>query len=78
MISPDRNLLVYSIPQALHMAGASDRDSDLERDLRLESWLGSRRYWIVESPDVDQYISLAASQGVEILLVKEKTDVNQS
>ena len=70
---------IYSMAQAYHMAGIHHRDHDIEKDLRMETWLGTRRAATIEyTTDMQSVQRHADLHGLDIIIIKEKTNVSKS
>ena len=76
-IGPGKDLRVYNLHEALVAAGSAESDSELVQDIALEQWLGGRRYQVIE---FDVYspvlIEQAVTQGIEVVIIKEKSNDN--
>lgn len=68
----------YTEDEAFVAAGTQREDPEWERDMILNNWLYTRKWMLIEDTRADAYASAiqkAMDQGVTILIVKEKTDV---
>ena len=57
-------MLTLTLEQAMKMAGVDTTDSDLERDLKFQAWVGKRKYRVVSD-------ALTPDPECEILIIKE-------
>jgi hypothetical protein len=75
-----KELLEYTLTEAFNHAGVYNADSDFERDSKLFSWLGRRKHrCIVFDPATySAELERAAADGIEVLIIKENKDVDQS
>jgi len=62
-----------SLIHALNLAGVYDSDSDLERDLKLGSWIGKRSHRCVlrSSAAYSADLERARTDGIEVIIIKE-------
>lgn len=61
------------LTEALNLAGVYTSDSDFERDLKLNNWVGKRSSRCIKF-DVRTYsaeLERAAADGIEVLIIKE-------
>lgn len=65
-------MIEISLAQALAQAGIYDSDTGLERDLKFGHWIANRKYAVVSAGHC------TVPPDVEILIIKEKEDVDQS
>jgi hypothetical protein len=71
--------MIYTMTQALHMAGIGPRDHGLVRDLRLEHWLDGRSAAVLEhTTDLESVQRHAVQHGIDIVIIKENINVSQS
>lgn len=57
-------MLTLTLDQAMSMAGVDSTDTDLERDLKFQAWVGQRKYRVVSD-------AIAPDPETEILIIKE-------
>lgn len=70
-----REMIEISEREVLNHAGVYQSDGDFERDCKLMSWIGNRKHRCIEF-DVSSYsaqLERAAADGIEVLIIKEKT-----
>ena len=70
-----REMIELNLVEACNLAGVYHSDSDFERDLKLNSWIGKRKHRCIEF-DVVTYsaeLERAAADGIEVLITKDKT-----
>lgn len=79
-VGPDRDLIELSVDEAYNMSGVYDSDSELERDFKLMHWIGRRKHRCIQFNAVSYSAELeqAAADGIEVLIIKENTDVTES
>ena len=66
-------MLELSLKQAQYLSGVYDDDSDLVRDMKLQSWMAPRRSRTVTADvDLDSQRQRARDDGIEVLIIKEK------
>lgn len=71
--------MIYTLTQAYHMAGIGPRDHDMVKDMRLDHWLAGRTHAVIEHTTDWQSVQHHAQQhGIDIVIIKEKTNVSQS
>jgi len=77
-IGPGKDLRVYNLHEALVAAGSASSDSEFVQDIALEQWLEGRRYQVIDF-DAHGYSALiehAVTQGIEVVIIKEKSNDN--
>ena len=79
-IGPGRELTEYSLKEAYNMSGVYDSDSAFEKDCKLMHWIGKRKHRCIQFNAVSYSAELeqAAADGIEVLIIKENTDVTES
>jgi len=73
-------MIRLTLQQAQNLAGIYDDDNDFIRDSKLFSWLGRRNHRCIsaDSRTFIQEIESAEHDGIEVLIIKETTNVNKS
>ena len=69
-----REMVEVRLQEALNLAGVYHSDSEFERDLKLNHWIGKRSHRCIVF-DVVTYsaeLERAAADGIEVLITKEK------
>ena len=56
--------------EALLAAGTNETDSEMERDMRFNSWIGNRKYRIIDASEYETQQPKAAADGIEVLIIK--------
>jgi hypothetical protein len=69
-----REMVEIDLQEALNLAGVYHSDTEFERDLKLNYWIGKRRHRCIEFDVVSYSADLehAAADGIEVLIIKEK------
>lgn len=62
----------YTWTQILGMANIYTTDSDIERDLKFDTWIDRRKYRIVTADRYGQEREWAIDDGIEVLIIKEQ------
>lgn len=73
------NMLIISVATLHNLAGVYLSDSELEQDLKISAWLGRQKYRIIDHDPVNytQQVDDAARDGMQVLIIKESTNVNK-
>ena len=64
--------------EALLAAGTNEDDSGMERDMRFNSWIGNRKYRIIDAEDYTTQQPKAMADGIEVLIIKGNNYVSKS
>lgn len=73
-ISPDRELVEYTLQEVFNLAGVDTSDSDLIRDEKVLDWLDGRkcRCLVYDINNYSAELERAVKDGIDILIIKEK------
>ena len=69
-----RDMIEVKLQEAQNLAGIYHSDSEFERDLKLNHWIGKRSHRCIVF-DVVTYsaeLERAAADGIEVLIIKEQ------
>jgi hypothetical protein len=61
----------YTWNQMLGMADVYHDDSEIERDLKFDTWINRRKYRIITADRYAQEREWAIDDGIEVLIIKE-------
>lgn len=68
-------MLELTLEQAYNRAGVYKSDSEFERDLKMSAWLQGQDWRCVQGPEE---LEQARRDAVDIIILKENTNVNES
>ena len=57
-------MIAVTLTEAMNMSGVDSNDSEFERDLKFQQWVGSRKYAVVSR---DQSVA----PDTELIIIKE-------
>lgn len=75
-----KEMIEVSLAEAQNLAGIYHDDDDFIRDIKLSAWLDRKKHRciIFDAVSYSSQLERAAADGIEVLIIKENTDVTES
>lgn len=61
----------YTLTQIRYMSGIDTTDDAFLQEIKMQAWLGERKYRVIQALALDSQREKAIQDGIEILIIKE-------